>query len=77
MAITQNKSTLALACNPCVKIFDLRSLSGKPVFTLSHKTNVTAVGFFQDPKFLYSGSEDKTVKIWDYRFLIYLFFLFF
>jgi len=32
-----------------------------------HVGNVTAVGFQKDCKWLYSGSEDGTVKIWDMR----------
>ena len=32
-----------------------------------HTTNVTAIGFQCDGKWMYSGSEDGTVKIWDLR----------
>lgn len=32
-----------------------------------HVNNVTAVGFQCDGKWMYSGSEDGTVKIWDLR----------
>lgn len=34
----------------------------------SHLNNVTAVGFQCDGKWMYSGSEDGTVKIWDLRY---------
>ncbi len=34
----------------------------------SHTNNVTAVGFQCDGKWMYSGSEDGTVKIWDVRY---------
>lgn len=34
----------------------------------SHVNNVTAVGFQCDGKWMYSGSEDGTVKIWDLRY---------
>ncbi len=34
----------------------------------SHSNNVTAVGFQCDGKWMYSGSEDGTVKIWDLRY---------
>lgn len=50
----------------------------------SHTSNVMAVGFQSDGNWMYSGSEDGTVKIWDIRsspqsflFLPFSFFLFF
>jgi G protein beta subunit-like protein len=33
----------------------------------AHKSNVTAIGFEKQGEFLYSGSEDGTIKIWDPR----------
>lgn len=36
----------------------------------SHLNNVTAVGFQCDGKWMYSGSEDGTVKIWDLRYFV-------
>ena len=32
-----------------------------------HSSNVTAVGFQKDGKWMYTGSEDGTIKIWDLR----------
>lgn len=32
-----------------------------------HTSNVTAVGFQKDGKWMYTGSEDGTIKIWDLR----------
>lgn len=32
-----------------------------------HTSNVMAVGFQCDGNWMYSGSEDGTVKIWDLR----------
>lgn len=34
----------------------------------SHTSNVMAVGFQCDGNWMYSGSEDGTVKIWDLRY---------
>ncbi len=33
----------------------------------SHTSNVMAVGFHCDGNWMYSGSEDGTVRIWDLR----------
>lgn len=32
-----------------------------------HTSNVTSLGFQQEGRYLYSGSEDGTVKVWDLR----------
>ena len=29
--------------------------------------NVTAVGFYENGQFMYSGGEDNTARIWDLR----------
>jgi G protein beta subunit-like protein len=40
----------------------------QPVLTLQgHTNNVTAVGFQKDGRYLYSCSEDGTIKVWDLR----------
>ncbi|KAG7363790.1 WD40 repeat-containing protein [Nitzschia inconspicua] len=39
-----------------------------PVLTLEgHTSNVTSLGFQRDGRFLYSSSEDGTIKLWDLR----------
>lgn len=29
--------------------------------------NVTAIGFYENGQFMYSGGEDNTARIWDLR----------
>jgi WD40 repeat protein len=54
--------------NPHIQIFDINSNDDKPIASYDgHTNNVTAVGFHRQLKWLYSGSEDGTVRIWDPR----------
>jgi G protein beta subunit-like protein len=51
-----------------VRLFEINSSAGTPVTSFDgHTGNVTAVGFQKDRKWMYTGSEDGTVKIWDFR----------
>lgn len=67
LVISPNKQLLLAAGNPQVKIFDIRS--GNPNATFSytgHSNNVTAIGMMpQRGSWIFSASEDKTIKIWD------------
>ena len=36
-----------------------------------HTKNVTSVSFHSEGKWLVTGSEDGTIKIWDLRFVIW------
>jgi len=70
LAISPDKTYLAAAGNPHIRFFDINSgfNNNAPVTSFDgHTTNVTAVGFQRDGKWMYSGSEDGTVKIWDLR----------
>lgn len=59
---------MAAAGNPHIRLFELASNNPGPVSSFSsHKGNVTSIGFERLGEFLYSGSEDGTVKIWDPR----------
>lgn len=64
-----NGRHLGVAGNPRVSLFDVHgSLSSEPVRSYGgHKGNVTAVGFDADARWLYSGSEDGTMRVWDSR----------
>ncbi|KAK1372709.1 hypothetical protein POM88_028902 [Heracleum sosnowskyi] len=66
LEITPDKWYLAAARNPHILLFDVNSNSPQPVMSYdSHTNNVMAVGFQCDGNWMYSGSEDGTVRIWD------------
>ncbi|KAL3691901.1 hypothetical protein R1sor_005552 [Riccia sorocarpa] len=68
LEITPDKQLLAAAGNPHIRLFEINSNQPTPLLSYdNHTSNVTAVGFQQDAKWMYSGSEDGTVKIWDLR----------
>lgn len=51
-----------------LSLFEVNSSNPAPLSTFEgHTNNVTAVGFERDGRWMYSGSEDGTVKVWDLR----------
>lgn len=68
LCITPDKSLLAAAGNPLVRLYEIHSSANAPVASFEgHSGNVTAVGFQKDRKWMYTGSEDGSVKVWDVR----------
>lgn len=75
LAISPDKRFLAAAGNGTVKLYDIAtSAAGTgganvgPLVTLTgHTANVTSLAWHAEAKWLVSGSEDGTVKIWDVR----------
>lgn len=68
LQISENKLHVAAGGNPLIQIYDVNSTNDNPLQTFEgHTQNVTDLGFQKDSKWLYSASEDGTIKIWDLR----------
>jgi len=68
LAITPNRQHIAAAGNPMIRLYELNSNNPQPISTFNgHKGNVVALGFPKDGRWMYSGSDDGMVKIWDLR----------
>jgi len=70
LEITPNKQFLAAGGNPNIRLFEINDAGkhNQGVLTLEgHTSSVTSIGFQRDVRFLYSGSEDGTVKLFDLR----------
>jgi G protein beta subunit-like protein len=68
LQISPDKRFVVAAGNPTLRLYDIASGSANATTTYDgHTNNVTAVGFQKEGKWMYSGSEDGTIKIWDLR----------
>ncbi|PPQ99121.1 hypothetical protein CVT26_014371 [Gymnopilus dilepis] len=68
LAISNDKRLLAAAIHKKIYIYDIASSSTDPLIVFDgHTNNVTSIGFNSEGKWLVSGSEDGTIKIWDLR----------
>lgn len=68
LEITPDKRYVAAAGNPNVRLYEVHTSNPQPVTTYEgHTNNVTAVGFQRDGAWMYTSSEDGTVKVWDVR----------
>ncbi|CAG8555193.1 12221_t:CDS:2 [Ambispora leptoticha] len=68
LCISPDKRYLAAAGNQHIRLYDINSPNPNPISSFDgHTGNVTAVGFHCDGKWMASGSEDGTLKIWDTR----------
>ncbi|ETO30767.1 hypothetical protein RFI_06354 [Reticulomyxa filosa] len=77
LGISPDKSQLAAGCNPVIKISTLDKNRKRSFFfffvcskTLTlegHTNNIVSLGYPKNQKWLFSASEDGTMKIWDPR----------
>ena len=66
LQVSNDKKYLAAGGNPIIHVYDINSAADTPYHTLEgHSANVTSLGFQRDGKWLYSGSDDNHIKIWD------------
>lgn len=51
-----------------IRMYDLNSTNSNPVINYDGiSKNVTAVGFHAEGKWMYTGGEDNSARIWDLR----------
>lgn len=68
LQISRNKYYLAAGGNPNIHVYDVNSTADSPVISFEgHTNNVSVVGFQQDTQWLFSCSEDNSIRIWDLR----------
>ncbi|KAI5122908.1 hypothetical protein M0805_007586 [Coniferiporia weirii] len=71
LAISPDKRLLAAAIHKKVNIYEISNASNTPIQMFEgnagHTGNVTAVSFHLEGKWVVTGSEDGTIKVWDLR----------
>ena len=68
LQIAADKSLLAAGGNPNIRLYEVNSNNAQPIVTYDgHTSNVTSLGFEKNGTWMYSSSEDGSVKIWDLR----------
>ncbi|TMW55293.1 hypothetical protein Poli38472_013184 [Pythium oligandrum] len=68
LQITPDKKYIAAAGNPHIRLFEINSNNPNHITSYDgHTSNVTSLGFQKHGKWMYSCSDDGTIKIWDLR----------
>lgn len=68
LEVTPDKRFVAAAAYQKIRMYVINSSDPSPEFVFEGiSKNVTCLGFYDDGRFMYSGGEDCTAKIWDLR----------
>jgi G protein beta subunit-like protein len=68
LSISPDGQQLAAGCYQTLRLFDCCHLGNQPLQVFNvHDRNVTTAGFSHDGKWIFTGSEDQTAKVWDLR----------
>lgn len=68
LEITPDKQLIAAAGYQHIRMYDLTTINPNPVINYEGVgKNVTAVGFQEDGKWMFTGGEDCSARIWDIR----------
>ncbi|XP_065846599.1 target of rapamycin complex subunit lst8-like [Oscarella lobularis] len=68
LAFTPDRQQIAAAGYQHIRLYDVNSSSSNPLINYDGLTkNVTCIGFDSTGKWMFTGGEDKTAKIWDLR----------
>eukprot|EP00768_Dysnectes_brevis_P002751 gnl/Dysnectes_brevis/2024_a2334_1089.p1 GENE.gnl/Dysnectes_brevis/2024_a2334_1089~~gnl/Dysnectes_brevis/2024_a2334_1089.p1 ORF type:complete len:325 (+),score=85.01 gnl/Dysnectes_brevis/2024_a2334_1089:31-975(+) len=68
LTISPDKQFLVVAGSNAIKVYDINTSSRDHILSFEgHTANVTSVGFHRTGRWIYSSSEDGTVRVWDVR----------
>lgn len=68
LEITPDGQLLAAAGHQHIRMYDLNSSASNHIINYEGiSKNITSLGFQEEGKWMYTGGEDGTAKIWDLR----------
>eukprot|EP00074_Homo_sapiens_P099688 XP_016879039.1 target of rapamycin complex subunit LST8 isoform X4 [Homo sapiens] len=68
LEVTPDRSMIAAAGYQHIRMYDLNSNNPNPIISYDGvNKNIASVGFHEDGRWMYTGGEDCTARIWDLR----------